>query len=62
MAKPRLTLALADHDLNHALIDGRVRASDLELEIIWDIEDGQRHARMLRDGAFDACEFSFANF
>lgn len=62
MSKPRLTVALADHDLNHALIDGRVASSDLDLEIVWDIEDGQRHSRMLRASAFDACEFSFANY
>lgn len=62
MVKPRLTLALADHDLNQGLLSGRVTSSDLDLEIVWDIEDGQRHARMLREGAFDACEFSFANY
>lgn len=62
MARPRVTVAIADHDLNHALIDGRVQSKDLELEIVWDIEDGERHARMLREGAFDACEFSFANY
>src|SRR5229473_530508 len=39
----KLVLGCADHDLNHALVDG------------------ERHRRMLRDGAFDACEFSFAN-
>ena len=60
----RLTLVLgcADHDLNHALIDGAVRASDLDLQVVWDLADGERHRRMLRDGAFDACEFSFANY
>jgi 4,5-dihydroxyphthalate decarboxylase len=39
-----------------------VASDELDLEIVWDIEDGQRHARMLREGAFDACEFSFANY
>src|SRR6266542_4310457 len=58
---PSLTLAVADHDLNRPLIDGTVRADDLALQIVWDREDGQRHAQMLQ-GAFDACEFSFANY
>jgi len=57
-----LTLAVADHDLNQALISGQVRCEGLDLEVVWDIEDGERHARMLRGAAFDACEFSFANY
>jgi len=62
MSRPALTIGLADHDLNRALIDGQVEAPDLDLTLVWDLEDGERHARMLRDGAFDACEFSFANY
>lgn len=58
----KLVLGCADHDLNHALIDGAVPSSDLDLEVVWDLADGERHRRMLRDGAFDACEFSFANY
>ena len=58
----KLVLGCADHDLNHALIDGAVPSNDLELEVVWDLADGERHRRMLRDGAFDACEFSFANY
>jgi 4,5-dihydroxyphthalate decarboxylase len=57
-----LVLGCADHDLNHPLIDGAVGSSDFALEVVWDLADGQRHRRMLRDGAFDACEFSFANY
>jgi len=62
VSAPRLTLACADHDLNQALISGQVACEGLELDVAWEIEDGERHARFLRDGAFDACEFSFANF
>ena len=58
----KLVLGCADHDLNHPLIDGAVRSSDLDLEVVWDLADGERHRRMLRDGAFDACEFFFADY
>ena len=62
MANPRLILAIADHDLNHALIDGQVASDDFDLDIHWDLDDGVRHRRMLREGAFDACEFSLASY
>ncbi|HXG35850.1 MAG TPA: hypothetical protein VNL15_02665, partial [Dehalococcoidia bacterium] len=61
MSRPKLTVAVADHDLNQALISGQVTCDSLDLEVVWELEDGERHARMLRDAAFDACEFSFAN-
>jgi 4,5-dihydroxyphthalate decarboxylase len=57
-----LVLAVADHDLNRPLIDGAVQPDGLALEIVWDLDDGVRHRRMQRDGAFDACEFSFGNY
>ena len=62
VSRLKLVLGVADHDLNRALIDGAVCPSDMELQVVWDLEDGQRHGRMLHDGAFDACEFSFANY
>jgi 4,5-dihydroxyphthalate decarboxylase len=62
MARLTLSVGLADHDLNRALIDGQVKSDDLDLDVVWHLEDGERHARMLKDGAFDACEFSFANY
>ena len=62
VAKPRLVVGVADHDLNRPLIDGTVRADDLDVQVVADLEDGQRHRVMIREGAFDACEFSFANY
>lgn len=62
MARPKLTLAVADHDLNRPLIDGSVRPQGLELEIVHGTDDGARHAAMLREGAFDASEFSLASY
>jgi 4,5-dihydroxyphthalate decarboxylase len=57
-----LVLAVADHDLNRLLIDGTVRPEGRPLQIVWDLDDGVRHRRMQREGAFDACEFSFGNY
>lgn len=57
-----LVLAVADHDLNRPLVDGAVRTDGLALTVVWDLDDGVRHRRMQRDGAFDACEFSFGNY
>jgi 4,5-dihydroxyphthalate decarboxylase len=62
MSKPKVKLGVADHDLNRPLIDGQAKAPDLDLEIVWDVEDGERHTMMARHGAFDACEFSFGNY
>src|SRR3954469_16556499 len=57
----RLRLALADHDLNTALIDGTVKAEGFELEITHSTDDGALHA-LLRDGTVDACEYSFGGY
>jgi 4,5-dihydroxyphthalate decarboxylase len=62
MANPKLVLGVADHDLNRPLIDGQVRSRDLDLDVVWEVEDGERHRRMIRDGAYDACEFSICNY
>lgn len=62
MSASKLVLGVADHDLNRPLIDGTVRPADLALEVVWQYEDGERHRRMIRDAAYDACEFSFCNY
>ncbi|HZR98283.1 MAG TPA: hypothetical protein VFE37_06235 [Chloroflexota bacterium] len=61
-AQTPLVLAVADHDLNRPLIDGAVRPDGLALEVVWDLDDGVRHRRVQREGAFDACELSFGNY
>ncbi len=61
-AQTPLVLAVADHDLNRPLIDGAVRPDALAPEVVWDLDDGVRHRRVQREGAFDACEFSFGNY
>jgi 4,5-dihydroxyphthalate decarboxylase len=62
VSKPKLTLGVADHDLNRPLIDGEVGPADFDLDVVWQYEDGERHRRMIRDRAYDACEFSFCNY
>jgi 4,5-dihydroxyphthalate decarboxylase len=59
--RPRVRLAIADHDLNRALIDGRVRPEGIELDITSGTDDGALHA-LLREGAVDACEYSMAGY
>jgi 4,5-dihydroxyphthalate decarboxylase len=58
----RVSVGLADHDLNRALIDKSVGVDRLELAVRSDLEDGERHTRMLRHGEFDACELSLSNY
>src|SRR5688572_29031972 len=62
VSKTKLVLGVADHDLNRPLIDGEVHSPELDLDIVWQPEDGERHRRMLREGAYDACEFSICNY
>jgi 4,5-dihydroxyphthalate decarboxylase len=62
VSKTKLVLGVADHDLNRPLIDGEVQSPDLDLDIVWQPEDGERHRRMIREGAYDACEFSICNY
>ncbi len=58
---PKLRLAIADHDLNTALIDGTVKPEGFELEIAHSQDDGALHS-LLRDGKVDACEYSFGGY
>jgi 4,5-dihydroxyphthalate decarboxylase len=60
--KPRLTLGVADHDLNQALITGEVASPDFALDVQAGYEDGERHRRMLHERAFDACEFALGTY
>lgn len=62
MPKPRLTLGVADHDLNQALISGEVQSPDFALDVQAGNEDGERHRRMLHERAFDACEFALGTY
>jgi 4,5-dihydroxyphthalate decarboxylase len=62
MSKPRLTIGVADHDLNQALITGEVESPDFALDVQAGNEDGERHRRMLHERAFDACEFALGTY
>jgi 4,5-dihydroxyphthalate decarboxylase len=62
MSEPVIRIGLADHDLNRAIIDGVIKPEGFAFDVRCDLEDGERHARMLGEREFDACEFSFANY
>jgi 4,5-dihydroxyphthalate decarboxylase len=55
MAKLALTLSCGDYDRTRALIDGRVQPEDVDLTVL-PLPPGDRHARFIRGGEFDACD------
>jgi 4,5-dihydroxyphthalate decarboxylase len=62
MADLRLTLACGDYDRTRALIDGRVRASGIDLTVLPISNAWERHQRMIRHEEFDVCELSLSSF
>ena len=61
MADPVIRLGIADHDLNAAILDGTVKVEGFELDVAHGTNDGAIH-QLLRDGAIDACEYSFGTY
>jgi 4,5-dihydroxyphthalate decarboxylase len=61
MAKLRLTLALDRYDYLQPLLEGKVQAEGLDLDLII-LDSKNRHDRMYHDRAFDACEFTMAGY
>ena len=60
--KLSLSLACGEYDRTQALLDGRVRADGLDLRLVPMSNAFERHARMLRDQAFDVCELSMSSY
>lgn len=58
----RLTLALGEYDRTQALLDGRVRAEGLDLQLVPMSDAFLRHDRMIREEAFDICELSMSSY
>lgn len=58
----RLTLACGEYDRTQALLDGRVRPSGIDLQIILMSNAFERHDRMIREEAFDVCELSMSSY
>ncbi|MBI4493869.1 MAG: ABC transporter substrate-binding protein [Chloroflexi bacterium] len=62
MATLRLTLACGEYDRTLALLDGRVQADGLELQLVPMNNAFERHDRMIRQEAFDVCELSMSSY
>jgi 4,5-dihydroxyphthalate decarboxylase len=62
MTLPPLKLGVGDYDTTRALITGEVRSPDFNLQIRAGGQAGHRHRAMLVDRAFDAAEYSLANY
>ena len=61
MSKLKLTLACWDYDRTRPLIDGRVQAEDIDLEIKI-MRPRQTFPRMLEDKEFDVSELSLGSY
>jgi 4,5-dihydroxyphthalate decarboxylase len=61
MSKLRLTCALWDYDRTRPLMDGRIAAEGIELDIQI-VRPGKTFQRMLETGEFDVCEMSLSAF
>jgi 4,5-dihydroxyphthalate decarboxylase len=61
MTAVRLRLGVGDYDLTRAIITDEAEAPGFALEVHTGMQAGDRHRGML-DGAFDASEFSLANY
>jgi 4,5-dihydroxyphthalate decarboxylase len=57
-----LTIACDEFDHIRALIDGTVRADDIELAFTTELSNPERHRRMVRDLAFDICELNLPTY
>ncbi len=61
-ARLRLTLACGDYDIVSALKERAVEADGIELALLTHMDAGTRHARMIRDRAFDVSELSLSSY
>lgn len=61
MAKITLTVALEEYDRTKALIDGKIKPKDMDLNIVT-LPSAERHFRMLRGNEFDVCELSMSSY
>lgn len=62
MARLSITLACGAYDRTRALLEGRVRADGVDLNVLPLSNAWARHQRMLTHEEFDACELSTSSF
>lgn len=58
----QLTIACDEFDIVRPLIDGTVKADGLDLVFVTQLTVPERHAGMLKDRAFDVCEFNSSTY
>ncbi len=61
MSKLKLTVACDDYDFLGPLRAGRVEVQGIDLTLLT-VESGIRHQRMIRNGEYDACEYSMGSY
>jgi 4,5-dihydroxyphthalate decarboxylase len=62
LARLSLSLACGEYDRTRALLDGRIKPDGIDLRLVPMSNAFERHARMLRDQAFDVCELSMSSY
>lgn len=58
----KLTVACDPFDSVRALMDGTLPTPGMALDFVTDLTNPERHARMVRDLAFDVCELNISTF
>src|SRR5712691_4090588 len=62
MARLALSLACGDYDRTRALVEGKIAAHGVELNVLPLSNAWARHQRMLQHEEFDVCELSTSSF
>ena len=62
MTTLRLSLACGDYEIVRALMEGTVKPDGIELTMLTRMDSATRHWRMMRNGEFDAAEYSLSSY
>ena len=62
MTTLHLSLACGDYEIVRALMDGTVKPDGIELTMLTQMDSATRHWRMMRNGEFDAAEYSLSSY
>ena len=62
MTTLNLSLACGDYEIVRGLMDGTVKPDGIELTMLTQMDSATRHWRMMRNGEFDAAEYSLSSY
>jgi 4,5-dihydroxyphthalate decarboxylase len=62
MTTLHLSLACGDYEIVRALMDGTVKPDGIALTMLTQMDSATRHWRMMRNGEFDAAEYSLSSY